>query len=114
MTQSTKIKYCHADSGNGSGNGSKPLSAETKTHLIADGKKIHEEKNDGTAIRPGSGVLIHFTILVIRFLLLVAMHYYHIRTMAKLQGIDDVYVLFVTCRHYIFMAGFIITSCMGF
>ncbi|XP_052152609.1 putative zinc finger CCCH domain-containing protein 29 [Oryza glaberrima] len=92
MTESTKIKYCRADSGSGS----KPLSAETKTRLMADGKKIDEEKKDGTAVRR---VLFWFAVLVIRFALLMAMHYYHVRMMAKLEGTNnDGFGLFLTRR----------------
>ncbi|BAS89808.1 Os04g0487550 [Oryza sativa Japonica Group] len=79
MTESTKIKYCRADSGSGS----KPLSAETKTRLMADGKKIDEEKKDGTAVRR---VLFWFAVLVIRFALLMAMHYYHDVTSSRCDG----------------------------
>uniref|UniRef100_A0A0D3FXA4 C3H1-type domain-containing protein n=1 Tax=Oryza barthii TaxID=65489 RepID=A0A0D3FXA4_9ORYZ len=94
MTESTKIKYCRADSGSGS----KPLSAETKTRLMADGKKIDEEKKDGTAVRR---VLFWFAVLVIRFALLMAMHYYHVRMMAKLEGTNnDGFGLFLTSSHY--------------
>ncbi|EAY93913.1 hypothetical protein OsI_15686 [Oryza sativa Indica Group] len=94
----------------------KPLTAEAKAQMVADGKKKvqlqEKQEEDGTALRQGSRLsatdLIRYTLMGIRFAFTAAMHYYHCTQMQidarayknYFWRVLQLFSLFFDCYHY--------------
>uniref|UniRef100_A0A0E0KPW7 Uncharacterized protein n=1 Tax=Oryza punctata TaxID=4537 RepID=A0A0E0KPW7_ORYPU len=99
------------DSAADSGSGSEPLTAEAKTHLVVDGKKIQLQEEDSHQGSRSARDLIRFTLMTIRFAILAVMHHYY-RQMATIYQGTTLGIL-NTCFHYVFIAIIILASYMG-
>uniref|UniRef100_A0A0D3FV73 Uncharacterized protein n=2 Tax=Oryza TaxID=4527 RepID=A0A0D3FV73_9ORYZ len=100
----------------------KPLTAEAKARMVADGKKKvqlqEKQEEDGTALRQGSRLsatdLIRYTLVGIRFAFTAAMHYYHYTQMQMVPELTGTtFGVFYNCFHYFFIAIIILASYMG-